>query len=56
MDGLTGRTDPYYEEVVRPDEESFFDFSASLITVGWEETYIDDRKDGELAPSVAGGD
>lgn len=46
--------DPYYAEVVQPDEESFFDFATSQVTVGWEETYVDASKGGELAESVAG--
>lgn len=46
--------DPYYAEVVQPDEEEFFDFSNSKFTVGWEETYVDASKGGEVAESVAG--
>ncbi|CAK4032117.1 Hypothetical predicted protein [Lecanosticta acicola] len=35
------RRDPYYAQVVKPDEEAFFDFERSRITVGWEEVYIE---------------
>jgi len=45
--------DPYYEEVIAPDEASFFDLASSRFTVGWEEVYVDERKDGEVAASVA---
>lgn len=48
-----GTLDPYYDKVVRPDEESFFDLSSSLLTVGWEETYVDASR-GEIAESVVG--
>ncbi|EME41100.1 hypothetical protein DOTSEDRAFT_27677 [Dothistroma septosporum NZE10] len=48
------RKDPYYASVITPDEEEFFDFSRSKITVGWEEVYIDPRKDGEVDASVYG--
>lgn len=43
--------DPYYAEVVKPDEEAFFDFANSRFTVGWEETYVDAAADGEVAAS-----
>lgn len=45
-------TDPYYKEVVEPDEAEFFDLGRSRITVGWEEVYIDDRT-GKIAEDVA---
>lgn len=54
MHGIDGFADPYYEEVIAPDEASFFDLASSKLTVGWEEVYVDDRKDGEVATSVAG--
>ena len=38
---------------MKPDEESFFDFANSQLTVGWEETYIDASEGGEVAESVA---
>lgn len=46
--------DPYYKDVVQPDEEQFFDLSNSRFTVGWEETYVDASKDGKVAASVKG--
>ncbi|KAI5357772.1 putative EthD domain-containing protein [Septoria linicola] len=46
--------DPYYADVVSPDEQSFWEFATSKITVGWEETYIDATKDGEVAFPVKG--
>lgn len=53
-DPLLTVIDPYYAEVVQPDEEAFFDFANSKFTLGWEETYVDASKDGEVAESVAG--
>ncbi|CAK1361064.1 hypothetical protein CB0940_03525 [Cercospora beticola] len=46
--------DPYYAEVVAPDEKSFWKFATSKITIGWEETYIDASKGGEVAAIVKG--
>ncbi|PPJ53236.1 hypothetical protein CBER1_11770 [Cercospora berteroae] len=46
--------DPYYAEVVAPDEKSFWKFATSKITIGWEETYIDASKSGEVAAIVKG--
>ena len=46
--------DPYYAVVVKSDEEEFFDFSRSKITVGWEEVYIDAGKGGEVEGRVDG--
>lgn len=40
---INGAVDPYYERVIQPDEEAFFDLSRSKITVGWEEEYIKSR-------------
>jgi hypothetical protein len=36
--------DPYYEEVVAKDEAHFFNAERSIMTVGWNEVYIDDGK------------
>lgn len=36
--------DPYYEDVVKADEEEFIDTSKSRVLFGWEEVYIDDGK------------
>lgn len=46
--------DPYYAEIVGPDETSFWDFERSSMTVGWEETYIDAADNGKVADSVVG--
>lgn len=45
--------DPYYEQVVQPDEESFFDMSKSSITIGWEEVYIENGKVVDIPPGEA---
>lgn len=42
------KQDPYYEKVVKQDEESFFDADTSVMLVGWEEVYIEE---GEIVPS-----
>lgn len=36
--------DPYYRDVVLPDEAKFLDGSKCMRTVGWEECYINDGK------------
>ncbi|KIW27882.1 uncharacterized protein PV07_07580 [Cladophialophora immunda] len=38
------REDPYYAEVIAPDEEKLFDWSSMEWTIGWEEVYIKDGK------------
>ncbi|OAL30475.1 hypothetical protein AYO22_01673 [Fonsecaea multimorphosa] len=38
------REDPYYAEVVAPDEEKLFDWASAEWTIGWEEVYIKDGK------------
>lgn len=38
--------------MVSPDEKSFWDIGRFKITVGWEETYIDATKGGDVDPSV----
>jgi hypothetical protein len=38
------RHDPYYEEVIAPDEEKLFEWSTAQWSVGWEEVYIQDGK------------
>jgi hypothetical protein len=38
-------TDPYYQAVVRADEEEFADGSKTQVIFGWEEIYIEN---GEL--------
>lgn len=36
--------DPYYKDVMVPDEMEFADWSSSKITIGWEEVYVQDGK------------
>jgi len=36
--------DPYYKEVVAPDEAKFIDMSRIVQTVGYEEVFIEDGK------------
>jgi len=36
--------DPYYKEVVKPDEDELFVMETSTWTVGWTEVYIQDGK------------
>ena len=43
------KQDPYYEKVVKQDEERLFDAESSIMLVGWEENYIDK---GEAMPST----
>ncbi|EXJ73747.1 uncharacterized protein A1O5_03509 [Cladophialophora psammophila CBS 110553] len=38
------REDPYYTEVIAPDEDKLFDWGSVEWTVGWEEVYIKDGK------------
>ena len=38
------RQDPYYEEVVVPDENRLYDWETARWTYGWEEVYIEDGK------------
>ena len=35
------RIDPYYETVVKRDEEEFIDTTRSRVMFGWEEVYIE---------------
>lgn len=49
--------DPYYQEVVGPDESNFADLAKTRVMVGWEEVYVDngkvvDVKPGELNPTM----
>ena len=36
--------DPEYPERVLPDEQRFLDQSSSVVTLGWEEVYVEDGK------------
>ncbi|OAG38794.1 hypothetical protein AYO21_06989 [Fonsecaea monophora] len=38
------REDPYYAEVIAPDEDKLFDWNTAEWTIGWEEVYIKDGK------------
>ncbi|ETI24899.1 hypothetical protein G647_04269 [Cladophialophora carrionii CBS 160.54] len=38
------REDPYYEQVVMPDENQLFEWESAQWTLGWEEVYIKDGK------------
>ncbi|KAJ9499903.1 hypothetical protein H2202_004893 [Exophiala xenobiotica] len=42
--------DPYYSEVVFPDELKFADPANSQIIIGWEEVYVQDGKIVDLQP------
>jgi hypothetical protein len=42
--------DPYYLEVVAPDELKFADVPRTQILVGWEEVYVQDGKVVEVPP------
>ena len=42
------REDPYYKEVVLPDENKLFEWETMQWTVGWEEVYIKDGKGVEM--------
>ena len=45
--------DPYYQEVVVPDELKFADVPRTQILVGWEEVYVQDGKVVEVQPGQA---
>ncbi|OAP65489.1 hypothetical protein AYL99_01461 [Fonsecaea erecta] len=45
------REDPYYAEVIAPDEQRLFDWTSVEWTVGWEEVYI---KDGRVVDMPLG--
>lgn len=47
------REDPYYREVVEPDEKKFFDLEKSQVIVGWEECYVEDGKVLDVAKGEA---
>jgi hypothetical protein len=36
--------DPYYKDVMAPDEENLFDMKSFKFMVGWEEVYVEDGK------------
>ena len=36
--------DPYYEDVISPDEQKFLDMSRNRLTVGYVETYVEAGK------------
>jgi hypothetical protein len=36
--------DEFYQEKVKPDEESFFNAEKTVTMIGWEEKYIDQGK------------
>ncbi len=38
------REDPYYKEVVFPDEEKLFEWETAKWSVGWEEVWVEDGK------------
>lgn len=38
------REDPYYERVIKPDEDQLFEWETAVWTVGWELVCIDDGK------------
>ena len=38
------REDPYYKDVVAPDEKDFIDGERSRMILGWEEVFIEDGK------------
>ncbi|KAL9610941.1 MAG: hypothetical protein Q9167_004383 [Letrouitia subvulpina] len=38
------REDPYYKEVVAPDEKEFIDGEKSRMILGWEEVFIEDGR------------
>ncbi|KAI4209545.1 MAG: hypothetical protein LQ351_007536 [Letrouitia transgressa] len=38
------REDPYYKDVVAPDEKEFIDGEKSRMILGWEEVFIEDGK------------
>ncbi|KAL9034692.1 MAG: hypothetical protein Q9214_006930, partial [Letrouitia sp. 1 TL-2023] len=38
------REDPYYKDVVAPDEKEFIDGEKSRMILGWEEAFIEDGK------------
>lgn len=44
------RQDPYYGDVVAPDEEKFIDMGRSQMIVGWEEVYVEDGKTVDVKP------
>jgi len=45
--------DPYYLEVVAPDELKFADVPRTKILIGWEEVYVKDGKKVEVQPGEA---
>jgi hypothetical protein len=49
MDIKRSRLDPYYLDIVVPDEKKFFDVTDTDCTVGWEEVFIED---GKLVPEA----